>query len=145
MLAVFSMDALLCCAGYHLVFAFEVFLYAEIGTSLLGSSNAPMAMEDPRTLLALLAAIFRPPASSTLGKLPCKFFPFPTLVISTLPYPSTRIILPAQVPHHNASPVLHILTMVSDCKFLDQGEDVEVIWKEIFFFLRVTGRGGVGV
>jgi len=107
---------------------------------LLSSSNTPMSVEDPSTFLALFAAVLRPPTPSAFRKLPCKLLPFPTLIVCTLPYASSWIIFPAQVPHHNPSPVLHILTVVSYCELLDQWEDVKIIWQKIFFLFRIAGR-----
>lgn len=100
-----------------------------------------MSVEDPRTLLTLLATVFRPPASPALGELPCELLPFPALVISTLSYSAAAIILPAQIPHHHSSPVLHILAVVADGKFFDKREDVEIVGEEVFFFFGFAGGG----
>lgn len=93
----------------------------------LRSSNAPVTMERPGTLLTLFAAVLCPAAPAALSKLPRKFFPFTTLVISALPNPAPCIILTAEVPHDDASPVLHICTVVSHSELLHQREDVEII------------------
>jgi len=98
-------------------------------------------MEDPGTLLAFLAAVLGPPASPTFGKLSCKLLPFPTLVVCALSYSTPAIILAAQIPHHNSSPILHILAVVSNCEFLDERENVEIVWKQVFFFFGVARRG----
>jgi hypothetical protein len=98
-----------------------------------------MSVEDPRTLLAFLAAVFRPPASSAFGKLSCELLPFPTLIVCTLSNPASTVVLAAQIPHHNSCPVLHILAMVSNCEFLDERENVEVIWEEVFLFFGIAG------
>lgn len=99
------------------------------------SSNAPVAMERPGALLTLLAAILCPAAPTALSELPRKFFPFTALVISALPNPAPRIILTAEVPHNDASPVLHIGTMVPDSELLHQREYVEIVRKEILFLV----------
>jgi hypothetical protein len=93
-----------------------------------------MPVEDPCTFLAFLAAVFCPPAPSAFRKLPCELLPFPTLVVCTLPYSTPTIVLAAQIPHYNPSPVLHVLTVVSNCEFLDKREDVKVVREEVFFF-----------
>jgi hypothetical protein len=105
-----------------------------------------MTVEDPCTFLTFLAAVLRSPASSAFGKLPCELLPLPTLVVRTLPYSTPTVVLAAQIPHYNSSPVLHILTVVSNCEFLDEREDIEVVWEEVFFLFRIAGgsdrRGG---
>jgi len=69
----------------------------------------PVPVVDPRTLLALLAAIFGTTTAATFCKLSCELLPFPTFVIGALSYTSLRVIFPAQIPHDNTRPVLHIL------------------------------------
>ena len=86
---------------------------------LLSCSNTPVAVENPGTLLALLAAVFRSPASSALGKLSCELLPFPALIVCTLPNPTPTIVLAAQISHYNSCPVLHVLAMMADSEFLD--------------------------
>lgn len=86
-----------------------------------------MAMEYPCALLAFLAAVLGPPASSALGKLPRKLLPLPALIVGTLSDAASGIILPAKVPHHHSRPVLHVLAMMPDGKFLNQGEYVEIV------------------
>jgi hypothetical protein len=86
---------------------------------LLGSSNTPMPMINPSTLLTLLTTILRPPTPPTLCKLSRIFLPLPTLIICTLPNPTPRIILSAQIPHYDSCPVLHILTVMTDGEFFD--------------------------
>jgi hypothetical protein len=98
-----------------------------------------MSVKDPGALLAFLAAVFRPPATSAFGKLSCELLPFPTLVVCTLSNPASTVVLTAQIPHHNSCPVLHILAVVSDGKFLDERENIEVVWEEVFLFFRITG------
>jgi len=88
-----------------------------------------MAMIDPGTLLAFLAAVFRASTSATLGKLANTCFPLAALIIGTLSNAAACVILSAQVPHHNTSPILHILAMVPDSELLYEREDVEVVWK----------------
>lgn len=56
----------------------------SITRRLLLCRNTPMTMVNPGALLALLAAVFRAPASPALGKLPCELLPFPTFVVSAL-------------------------------------------------------------
>lgn len=108
-----------------------------------------MPVEYPCTLLAFLAAVFCPSASSALGKLSGELLPLAALVVGTLSYATSRVILPAQVPHHNSSPVLHVLAVVPDGELLHQREYVEVVRQEVFFFFRVAcgrvaGRGRRG-
>jgi len=92
---------------------------------------------DPRTLLTLLAAIFRTTATATFGELSRVFLPFATFVIGTLSDASLGVVFPAQIPHDNACPVLHVLGVVPDGEFLYQREDVEVVWLEVLFILLV--------
>jgi hypothetical protein len=101
-----------------------------------------MPVENPGTLLAFLAAIFCPPTSAAFGKLPGEFFPFSALIVCTLSDPATAIVLAAQITHDNSGPVLHILTVMSDSKFFDEREYVEIVWEKVFFLLRIAGRGG---
>ncbi len=110
---------------------------------LLSRSDTPMPVEHPGTLLALFAAVFRPPAPPAFGKLASELLPLPTLVVRTLPYPVSAVVLAAEIPHHDASPVLHVLAVMPDRELLNKREDVEVIWEEVFFFVRVT-RGRCG-
>src|ERR1700733_4195574 len=53
------------------------------GLSLL-CRNTPVPMKHPSTLLALFAAVFRPPTSPAFSKLPCVFLPLAALVVRTL-------------------------------------------------------------
>ena len=108
---------------------------------LLCGSDTPVAVENPGALLALLAAVFRSPASSALGKLSCELLPFPTLVVCTLPNPAPTIVLAAQISHDHSCPVLHVLAVVPNREFLDKRENVEVVWEEILFFFGIAGRG----
>jgi hypothetical protein len=97
--------------------------------------NAPVAMVNPSTLLALLAAVLRPTATATLGKLPGVFLPLAALVISALPYSTSQIILSAQISHHNSSPILHILRMMADGELFHERKDIEIVGKQVFLFL----------
>lgn len=98
-----------------------------------------MPVEDPGGFLAFFAAILRPPASSAFCELAGELLPFPALVICTLSNAPTGIILAAQISHYNASPVLHVLTVMADCELFHKGEDVEVVWEEVFFFFGIAG------
>jgi len=88
-----------------------------------------MAVVDPGTLLALLTAVFRSTTSAAFCKLSCELLPLPTLIVGTLSDAPFGVILAAQVTHYYASPVLHILAMVTNSELLDQWENVEIIWK----------------
>ena len=70
--------------------------------------HAPEAMTAPSAFLALLAAVFCPPATSTLRKLPSILFPFAALPIGTLSDAASALVFPAKIAHHNPGPVLHI-------------------------------------
>jgi hypothetical protein len=61
--------------------------------------------------------------------LPCEFFPFPTLIVRALSYSTTAIIFSTQISHYNSSPILHILAVVANCEFLNEREDIEVVWQ----------------
>lgn len=63
--------------------------------SSLRRCNTPVAVKGPRTLLAVLAAVLRPPTPSALGKLPCIFLPLPTLVVCALTDAASRIVFAA--------------------------------------------------
>ena len=65
-------------------------------------------MEDPRALLAFLAAVLGAPATTALGELARVLLPAAALVVCTLSDPSTRVVFPAKVAHNNAGPVLHV-------------------------------------
>ena len=99
------------------------------------SGNAPMTVIRPGALLTLLAAVLCSAAPAALSKLPREFFPFTTLVVSTLPDAAAGVVLPAEIAHYNSGPVLHIRAMVSYCEFLNQGEDVKIVWQKIFFLI----------
>lgn len=116
----------------------------SIRQGLLRRRNAPMPVKHPSTLLAFLAAVLRPPASATLGKLACELLPFPALVVCTLSDAPTAVVLAAQVAHHHASPVLHVLAVVSDRELFDQRENVEVVWEQVLFLFGIASRGGAG-
>jgi len=93
-----------------------------------------MAMERPSTLLTFLAAVLCASTPTTLSKLPGELLPLAAFVVGTLSNASTGIILAAEVPHNNTSPVLHVGTVVADCEFFHQRENIIVIWQEIFLF-----------
>ena len=101
-------------------------------------SHAPVSVEHPRALLAFLAAVLGPPAPSALGKLPGELLPLAALVVGTLPYAASGVILAAKVAHHDPGPVLHVLAVVPDSELLNQREDVEVVRLEVFLLLRVA-------
>jgi hypothetical protein len=71
-------------------------------------SHAPVAVENPRALLALFAAVLGTSAAAALSKLARVLFPATTLVVRTLPDASTRVVLSAKVAHNHACPVLHV-------------------------------------
>ena len=98
-----------------------------------GSLHVPVIY--PRSFLALLATVFGPTAAPAFGKLPREFFPLPAFVVSALSDPALRVVFSAQVPHHDASPILHILGMMSDGELFDQWKNVKVVWLQIFFIL----------
>lgn len=95
-------------------------------------------MERPRALLTFFAAVFGAAASSALGKLPCKFFPLATLVVGTLSDASSGVVLAAQVPHHHASPVLHIRTVVANGELLHEGKQVEVVGQKVLLVVQLV-------
>ena len=84
-------------------------------------------MEDPSALLALLAAVFGAAAAPTFRKLSGVLFPAAALVIRTLPNAASGLILATEITHHDTSPVLHVLGMMSHREFLDKREDIEVV------------------
>src|SRR5438034_11199553 len=94
-----------------------------------------MSMIHPRIFLAILTAIFRPTTPTTFGKLPLKLLPLSTFEVCTLPNTTTRVVFPAKVSHHHASPVLHILRVVSHSELLDQRKNVKVVRQKVFFLL----------
>lgn len=67
-----------------------------------------MAVEDPRALLALFAAVLCPPAATALGELARVLFPLAALVVSALTDAASGVVFPAQVAHDNTGPVLHV-------------------------------------
>lgn len=107
------------------------------GEPLLRSRHAPVTMESPSTLLALLAAVFGATTAAAFRKLAGIFFPLAALVISALPYPSPGIIFAAKVSHHNARPVLHVSRVVAYGELLHQREEIKVIGEEVFGVLLV--------
>jgi len=101
-----------------------------VANSPLGSlrrSNAPVTMEGPGALLALLAAILGAPAPTALGKLTCVLLPLPALIVGALPDAAAGIVFAAEIPHHHAGPVLHVGAVVPNGELLDEGEEIEVV------------------
>lgn len=96
---------------------------------------APVAVVHPRGLLAVFAAVFGAAATSALGKLSLEFLPLATLVVGTLTNATPRLVLAAEVSHDHARPVLHVLRVVSDSELLHQGEDVDVVGKEVLVLI----------
>jgi hypothetical protein len=97
--------------------------------------DAPVV--DPCTLLALFAAIFGATATAAFGKLSRELLPLATFIIGALSDASLRVIFPAQIPHDDARPVLHIFRMVPHSELFYQREDIEVVRLEIFLILFV--------
>jgi hypothetical protein len=95
--------------------------------------DAPMPMVDPRHLLAVLAAVFRPAASSTLSELARELLPLAALVVGALSNAALGVILPAQVSHYHSRPVLHVVRVVANRKLLNQREYVKVVRLQILF------------
>lgn len=87
-------------------------------------------MEGPSTLLTLFAAILGTSTASALSKLTGVFLPLAALVVGALSDAAPRVVLPAEVPHNNSGPVLHVRAVVSHCKLFHQGENVEIVWEE---------------
>ena len=102
---------------------------------LLLRNLTPVAVEYPRILLAILAAILRATATSTFGKLTRELLPFAALIVRALPYATSIIVFAAKVPHDDPGPMLHIGRMVADGELLDKGKDIKIIWKQVFFLL----------
>jgi len=92
-------------------------------------------MVDPCTLLTLLATVLRLPAAPALCKLSCIGLPLAALVVGTLPDVASSLIFPAEIPHHNASPVLHVRRVYFGRELFDQREEVEVIGETILVVL----------
>jgi hypothetical protein len=63
--------------------------------SYLRSSMAPVAMVDPRGLLAVFAAILGAAAATAFGELALELFPLAALVIRALTDAASRLILAA--------------------------------------------------
>ena len=87
----------------------------------------------PSLALAILRAVLRLPTPPTFRKLPRQRLPLPTRHVRTLPDPSSRLVLPARVPHDHASPIDDFLWKLRDRgigrrrpegESLDEGEDV---------------------
>lgn len=74
----------------------------------LGGCYAPVAVEDPRALLAFFAAVLCPPTATALGELACVLFPLAALVVSALTDATSGVVFPAQIAHYNTGPVLHV-------------------------------------
>lgn len=94
---------------------------------LLLGDLAPMPVVDPGVLLAIFTTILGSTAAPTFRKLPCKLLPFAALVVGTLPYTTSIVVLATEVSHYYASPMLHVLRMMPHCKLFHQGEDIEVV------------------
>lgn len=88
---------------------------------------APVAMVNPRSFLAVFAAVLGAAAASALGKLALEFLPLAALVVRTLTNAASRLILAAEVSHDHAGPVLHVLRVVPNGELLNQGEDIDII------------------
>lgn len=96
-----------------------------------------MAVEGPRTLLALFAAVLGAAATAALSKLASVLFPFPALIVGALADTAPCLVFPAQVPHNDPCPVLHVCAVVSYGELLDQGEYVHIIRQKILFLVLV--------
>lgn len=105
----------------------------------------PMAVEDPSVLLTLLTAIFRATAPTAFGKLPCPLLPLAASVIRTLADPAASIIFAAEIPHHDTSPVLHVLGMVAYRELFNKRENIEIIGEQVFFAFRLVHSEGFAV
>lgn len=98
------------------------------------NSRAPEPMPfRPRFALAVLRAVLRLPTPPTLSELPRKRLPLSAGHVRALPDPSSRLVLPARVPHDDARPVNDLLGKLrdrrirrrgSEGKALDEREDV---------------------
>jgi hypothetical protein len=108
---------------------------------------APVPVVYPRGFLAVFAAVFGATAPPALGELTLELFPLATLVISALPDATSRLVLTAEVSHDHARPVLHILGVVSNSKLLHEGENINIIGKQVLVFLlaHINWRRGVGI
>ena len=106
-----------------------------MAVACLGSRYTPVAMEYPRALLALFAAVLCPATAAALGKLACVLFPAAALVVSALSDAASGVVFPAEVAHNNACPVLHVRCVVPNGELLDEREDVEVVRELILFQL----------
>lgn len=109
----------------------------SVGVSLC-SNLAPVPVENPGVLLTFLAAILGAAAPTTLGKLSCPLLPSTALIVRALTNTTTGIIFPAQIPHHDTRPVLHVLRMVADCEFLNQREYIEIVGKQVFLLISLV-------
>ncbi|KAI6755314.1 hypothetical protein HG531_004420 [Fusarium graminearum] len=94
-------------------------------------------MESPCTLLTLLTTVFGASTSAAFRELAGVLFPFTALVVGTLANTTTSVILAAEVSHDNASPVLHISTVIAHCELLDKREEVEIVGKQILFVVGI--------
>ena len=89
----------------------------------------------PGVLLALFAAVFGSTASPTFGELPSPLLPFAALVESALTDTTARVVFSTKIPHDHAGPVLHIVRVMSDGEFFDEGEDVEVVLEQVLLII----------
>lgn len=104
---------------------------------------APVAVICPRGFLAVLAAVLGTPATTALGELPLEFLPLPAAVVGALADSTPRLVLPAEVPHDDTRPILHISRVVPHRELLNQREDVDIIRKQILIhIIRHVNRRG---
>lgn len=92
---------------------------------------APVTMIHPRGFLTIFAAVLGAAATATLGKLSLELFPFTALVVCALPNATSRLVLAAEIPHDDASPVLHVFGVMTHRKLFHQGEDVDIVRKHV--------------
>jgi hypothetical protein len=59
------------------------------------------------------------------------------LVVCTLADAAASVIFAAEVSHDNASPVLHISTVIAHCELLNEREEVEIVGKQILFVVGI--------
>jgi len=70
--------------------------------------DTPVSVVHPCHLLALLAAVFRSPASSTFCKFTGVLLPLAALIVSALSNATPVVVLAAKITHDHSGPVLHI-------------------------------------
>lgn len=96
---------------------------------------APVTVIYPGCFLAVFAAVLGTSAAATFCELSLELLPLATLIVSTLTDSAARLILAAQISHHHAGPVLHVLGMVSNSELLNQWEDIDIIGQQIFILI----------